>query len=312
VRELFLGFPAFHLSVFTGAEKVFDIVNKFHENGFNALEILFLGNVLYAPKGSSAPLYPSVEQTETISEKLRDLQVSIHAPYIISLTTANPKRIRNTKAHFSINLKLGDILGATHITFHCGSMKTRDGEKRVKDLLKEIMKVREDRGFKAMLAPEVAGKVKSFADFDTLIRVAGENGCLICWDIAHDFARGGMVTTEAGLLRRLELIESNIDLKKYRVPIHISGIISTRRGEKSHTTLDDEQNQLPWRFILSFLKEQKFLEKLTIICESKNEKDSIEERINETKKIKNHLLSNQTPEYKRTKSRLDTFLNYQI
>lgn len=305
-----MGFPAFHLSVFTGAEKVSDIVNKFHQNGFNALEILFLGNVLYAPKGSSAPLYPSVEQTEIISEKLRGLQISTHAPYIISLTTTNPKRIKNTKAQFSINFKLGDILGATHITFHCGSMKTRDGEKRVKDLLKEIMKVREDRGFNTMLAPEVAGKVKSFADFDTLIRVAGENGCLICWDIAHDFARGGMVTTEAGLLRRLELIENNIDLKKYRVPIHISGIISTRRGEKAHTTLDNKKNQLPWRFILSFLKEQKFLEKLTIICESKNEKDSIEERINETKKIKDHLLSNQTTEYEGTKSRLDTFLNY--
>nr|MDO8079940.1 TIM barrel protein [Candidatus Freyarchaeota archaeon] len=309
---MFLGFPAFHLSVYTGAEKVSDIVNKFHENGFNALEILFLGNVLYAPKGSSAPLYPSVEQTEIVSEKLRGLQVSAHAPYVISLTTANPQRIKNTKAHFSINLKLGDILGATHITFHCGSMKTRDGEKRVKNLLNEIMKAREDRGFRTMLAPEVAGKVKSFADFDTLIRVAGESGCLICWDIAHDFARGGMVTTEAGLLRRLELIENNIDLKKYRVPIHISGIISTRRGEKAHTTLDAKQNQFPWRFILSFLKEQNFLEKLTIICESKNEKDSIEERINETKKIKNHLLSNQTTEYKRTKSRLDTFLNYQI
>lgn len=307
-----MGFPAFHLSVYTGAEKVSDIVNKFHENGFNALEILFLGNVLYAPKGSSAPLYPSVEQTEIVSEKLRGLQVSAHAPYVISLTTANPQRIKNTKAHFSINLKLGDILGATHITFHCGSMKTRDGEKRVKNLLNEIMKAREDRGFRTMLAPEVAGKVKSFADFDTLIRVAGESGCLICWDIAHDFARGGMVTTEAGLLRRLELIENNIDLKKYRVPIHISGIISTRRGEKAHTTLDAKQNQFPWRFILSFLKEQNFLEKLTIICESKNEKDSIEERINETKKIKNHLLSNQTTEYKRTKSRLDTFLNYQI
>jgi deoxyribonuclease-4 len=309
VRELFLGFPAFHLSVYTGIEKVAETVKKFYENGFNALEILFLGNVLYAPKGSSAPIYPSMEQAQIISEKLQGLQVSIHAPYIISLTTSNPKRIRNTKAHFSINLKLGDILGATHVTFHCGS-RNRDSEKRVRNLLKEIMKVREDRGFKTMLAPEVAGKVKSFADFDTLVRVVGENGCLICWDIAHDFARGGMVTTEAGLLHRLELLESNIDLKKYRVPVHISGIISTRGGEKSHITLDDKRNQLPWKFILSFLKEQNFLEKLTIICESKNEKDSIEERINETQKIKNHLLSNQAIEYKKTKSRLDTFLKY--
>ncbi len=305
-----MGFSAFHLSVFTEIKKVSDIVKKFYENGLGALEILFLGNVLYAPKGSSAPLYPSLDQTEIISEKLRDLLVSVHAPYVISLTTTSSKRIKNTKAHFSINLKLGDKLGATHITFHCGSMKPRDSEARVKNLLKEIMKVREDRGYKPMLAPEVAGKVKSFADFDTLIRVAGETGCLICWDIAHDFARGGMVTTEAGLLHRLELIENNIDLKKFRVPIHISGIITTRRGEKAHTTLDNKQSQLPWRFILSFLREQNFLEKITIICESKNENDSIEERINETLKIKNYLMSNQKMEFKITKSRLDTFLNY--
>ncbi len=310
MRDLFLGFSAFHLSVFTEIKKVSDIVKKFYENELGALEILFLGNVLYAPKGSSAPLYPSLDQTEIISERLRGLLVSVHAPYVISLTTASSKRIKNTKAHFSINLKLGDKLGATHVTFHCGSMKPRDSEARVKNLLKEIMKVREDRGYKPMLAPEVAGKVKSFADFDTLIRVAGETGCLICWDIAHDFARGGMVTTEAGLLHRLELIENNIDLKKFRVPIHISGIITTRRGEKAHTTLDNKQSQLPWRFILSFLREQNFLEKITIICESKNENDSIEERINETLKIKNYLMSNQKMEFKITKSRLDTFLNY--
>jgi len=306
---LFLGFPAFHLSVYTDKEKVSVIANKFHENELNSLEILFLGCVLYAPKGSSAPLYPTVEQTEIISEMLRGLSVSVHAPYTISLTTTSPKRVRTTKAHFSINLKLGDVLGATHITFHCGSMKARDSEKRVKTLLKEIMRIREERGHKTMLAPEVAGKVKSFADFDTLIRVAGETGCLICWDIAHDFARGGMVTTESGLLRRIELLENTIDLKKYRVPVHISGIITTRRGEKAHTTLDSKQNQLPWRFILSFLKEQNFLEKVTIICESKIDRDSIDERINETLKIKNYLTSGEITEHVRTKSLIDTFLD---
>jgi len=309
VKKLFLGFPAFHLSVYTDKEKVSVIANKFHENELNSLEILFLGCVLYAPKGSSAPLYPTVEQTEIISEMLRGLSVSVHAPYTISLTTTSPKRVRTTKAHFSINLKLGDVLGATHITFHCGSMKARDSEKRVKTLLKEIMRIREERGHKTMLAPEVAGKVKSFADFDTLIRVAGETGCLICWDIAHDFARGGMVTTESGLLRRIELLENTIDLKKYRVPVHISGIITTRRGEKAHTTLDSKQNQLPWRFILSFLKEQNFLEKVTIICESKIDRDSIDERINETLKIKNYLTSGEITEHVRTKSLIDTFLD---
>ncbi|MGQ9719802.1 MAG: TIM barrel protein [Candidatus Jordarchaeum sp.] len=307
---MFLGFPAIHFSIFTEIEKVSNIVNKFQKNGLNAFEILFLGNVLYAPKGSSAPLYPSLDQTEIISEKLRGLQVSVHAPYVISLTTASLKRVKNTKAHFSINLKIGDKLRATHITFHCGSMKPRDSEIRVKNLLNEIMKVRENRGYKAMLAPEVAGKIKSFADFDTLIRVAGEIGCLICWDVAHDFARGGMVINEAGLLHRLELIENNIDLGKFRVPIHISGIITTRRGEKAHTTLDDKRSHLPWRFILSFLKEQNFLDKVTIICESKNENDNIEERINETLKIKNFLINNQPMEYRITKSRLDNFLNY--
>ena len=306
---MFLGFPAFHLSVYTDKEKVSVIANKFHENELNSLEILFLGCVLYAPKGSSAPLYPTVEQTEIISEMLRGLSVSVHAPYTISLTTTSPKRVRTTKAHFSINLKLGDVLGATHITFHCGSMKARDSEKRVKTLLKEIMRIREERGHKTMLAPEVAGKVKSFADFDTLIRVAGETGCLICWDIAHDFARGGMVTTESGLLRRIELLENTIDLKKYRVPVHISGIITTRRGEKAHTTLDSKQNQLPWRFILSFLKEQNFLEKVTIICESKIDRDSIDKRINETLKIKNYLTSGEITEHVRTKSLIDTFLD---
>ena len=284
----------------------------YRQNGLNAIETLFLNCVLGTSKGEkrSVLYYPSTEQAQFISSKLTDFSVSVHGPYAMSLTATNPKQIKVTKAHFTRNLKLADILNATHLTFHCGSMKHRNGsEERVKRRLKEIMELRNEKGYKTMPAPEIAGKIGSFADFHTILRVASEAGCLFCWDISHDFVRGGSVTTEAGLLKRLELIDDHIDLANYKLPIHISGIVGGKKGEKKHTLLD-KGSGIPWKLFLSVLKQQNYLDKVVIICESKVEekRDRKKYRIQDVLKMKDFLESEEiVKKYDSKKSRLDAF-----
>ena len=289
-----VGLAAFQFSTFTPDEVVELVAGELKRHGLGAAELLCLANVLGPPRGG-APGYPSLERAESVGRRLAGLRLSIHGPYAISFTTRDAGRLRQARAHMTICLKLADAVGASHVTFHAGSRRggAAGVRRRVLERLREVMARREEEGWRAVPALEVAGKVANFGNFEEVCQVAGEAGCLFCWDVAHDFARGGDVTSEEGFLKRLELVERNIDLKKWRLPVHLSGIVAGRRGEVRHTLLDGGSG-VPWRLFLSVLREQHFLGKVVIICESKTEeRDDLQLRVEEALKIKNFIDSGQ-------------------
>jgi len=259
-----------------------------------AAELLCLSNVLGNPRGG-LPSYPSKERSTSIGDQLQEFHVSIHGPYVISLTTTEKGKLRTSRAHMTRCLHIADLVGATHVTFHPGSRLGRSITKnRVAQRLKELMIKIDEDGISAVPAPEVAGKIAGFGSFKEVCSVAGEAGCLFCWDFAHDFARGGDVTTEAGILKRLELIEHEIDLSRWRLPIHLSGIFANRRGEVRHAPLEGGSN-VPWKLFLSVLQEQRFLDKVSIVCESKSDnQDGLDFRIEQASLIKEFVDSGQT------------------
>ncbi len=220
--------------------------------------------------------YPSETQVKVARETFKNFYKSAHAPYIASLTVSEEKKMRTTKAHFTKMFKLGVVLNLRHITFHCGSFTEKKSLssvqiiQRVISRVKELLKRKEELSASEIeLAPEVGGKINSFADFDTLIHVASETGTLLTWDFAHDFARGGTVITYDQIKNRLIKIEDNLDVSNHRpLPIHLSGIIVGKHGEQEHTLLD-KGAKLPWKLFLSVLKNENFIHKTVIICESK-------------------------------------------
>lgn len=284
--DAMIGMAAFQFSTFTSDAVVELAATALRKHGLRAAELLCLANVL-GSRRHGAPSYPSKERATRIGKQMEDFQLSIHGPYVISLTTKDPKKLRNSRAHLTRCLRLADAVGASHVTFHAGSR--RGGQvvrERVQQRLQEVMTKCEKENITAVPAPEVAGKIASFGDFEEVCTVAGNAGCLFCWDVAHDFARGGDVISEAGLLRRLELVEKHIDLSRWRLPVHISGILAGRRGEIRHTPLD-KGSKVPWRLFLSVLREQRFLDKVVIICESKaTKRDGFDFRIAEALKLK--------------------------
>ena len=217
--------------------------------------------------------YPSEKQSGAISEIFPPDQfyTSVHAPYRITATSEEESKLRFSKANLSATLKVADWLHSSHVTFHAGSFKgKKHNYDHVKSVLKNWEEWRLEKEYKAKLAPEVGGKYNSFADFFTLVEIAGEiDNCLITWDISHDFARGGNITTEEGILKRLELLDSTFDLNPTnRLPMHFSGMVVGKSGEKNHTLLG-KGGGVPWEMVFSTLREQKFLSKVNLICESK-------------------------------------------
>lgn len=290
-NQAVVGIAAFPLSTFTSDTIVNRVLSRLRAEALMATELLCLSNVLGRPRGG-LPAYPSQDRASIIGNQLQDFHVSIHGPYIISLTTTEKGKLRTSRAHMTRCLHVADAVGATHVTFHPGSRQGgRIVQTRVQDRLKEFMMKIDDEGITAVPAPEVAGKIASFGNFDETCMVAAEAGCLFCWDFAHDFARGGDVTTEDGILRRLELIEQHIDLTRWRLPVHLSGIVAGRRGEVQHAPLDGGSH-VPWQLFLSVLKEQRFLDKVSIICESKSEEqNNLDFRVDQALQLKTFIES---------------------
>lgn len=288
-----VGLAAFPLNTFTSDSVLEKVTSRLRLEKLRATELLCLSNVLGNPRGG-LPGYPSKERAAIIGSYLEEFHVSIHGPYIISLTTTEKGKLRTSRAHMTRCLHIADLVGATHVTFHSGS---RQGgarvQNRVTQRLKEIMTKVKDEGISAVPAPEVAGKIAGFGSFDEVCHAAGDAGCLFCWDFAHDFARGGDVTNEDGILRRLELVEREIDLSRWRLPVHLSGIFANRRGEVRHAPLDGGSN-VPWKLFLSVLQEQNFINKVSIVCESKSDdRNGLDFRVEQAGLIRDFLKNGQ-------------------
>ncbi|MHA2110630.1 MAG: TIM barrel protein [Candidatus Hodarchaeales archaeon] len=260
--------------------------------------------------------YPSEKQCSAISELFPSDQfyTSVHAPYRISATSEEESKLRFSKANLSATLKVADWLNSSHVTFHAGSFKgKKHNYDHVKNVLKNWEEWRLEKEYKARLAPEVGGKYNSFADFFTLVEIAGEiENCLITWDISHDFARGGNITTEEGILKRLELLDSTFDLNPTnRLPMHFSGMVVGKTGEKNHTLLG-KGGGVPWEMVFSTLREQKFLSKVNLTCESKVPKGEKLKgnAISDAVKARNFLISDTVvKKYKGKPGNLDFYFN---
>ncbi|UCG02974.1 MAG: hypothetical protein JSW11_03095 [Candidatus Heimdallarchaeota archaeon] len=259
-------------SRFLSQERASKKIQEFQKNRINAIEFGLLNCVLGKARIPGTVPYPSEKQIKAILEIISPIEyyLSVHGPYRISATTDEPKKLQYSKSNLSKSLLIADWLGAHHLTFHSGSFKRKHNNAYVQKVLTEWEEWRQHKGYNAKMAPEVGGKYNSFADFFTLVEIAGTiDNCLITWDISHDFARGGKITTEDGVLNRLNLLDQTFDLNaNNRLPMHFSGMEVGKAGEKHHTLLDHGTG-VPWKLVFSVLKEQKYLDKVSLICESK-------------------------------------------
>ncbi|MFX1283981.1 MAG: TIM barrel protein [Promethearchaeota archaeon] len=259
-------------SRFLSQKKASEKFQEIKENKINAIEFGLLNCVLGKSQIPGTVPYPSESQVKAATEIVpSDLYyLSIHAPYRISATSEDPKKLQYSKSNISKSLLIADWLDAHHVTFHCGSFKRKHNNAHVQRVLEDWEAWRQHKGYNAKMAPEVGGKFNAFADFFTLVEIAGTiDNCLITWDISHDFARGGNITTEDGILNRLSLLDQIFALNpNNRLPMHFSGMVVGKAGEAHHTLLDHGTG-VPWKLVFSVLKEQEYLGKVSLICESK-------------------------------------------
>jgi deoxyribonuclease-4 len=222
-------------------------LESYVKHGLKACEIAFTYGV-----------YIKESETPIIREKAKtlDIKLSIHAPYWINLNSAEKSKVEQSKKRILDCLKIGNLLGATHVVFHPGFYGKIDKEKTYEKIKKEIIELEEERKkheWKTKLAPETTGKLNVFGSIDEILRLVKETRCSFCIDFSHLYARS---------LGKASYEEMYSHFKEFKeLHCHFSGIEYGDKGEKNHKLTPE----LEIKKLLNALPKNK---EITIINES--------------------------------------------
>lgn len=201
------------------------------------------------------------------------IQMSIHAPYYINLSTADPEIQIKTKNHLLKTLKVARAMSAKTVVFHPGAASSGNRKEilaRAKKFLREILAEVKEEGLSGIiLAPETMGKKNQLGSLDEVLELCelGEQ-LRPAVDFGHIHAvTGGSLTDKASFAKLLDYIEKRLGLFYLQnLHIHFSPVEFTAGGEKRHLTTLDNDCGPDFTPLAELLVERNLTP--TIICES--------------------------------------------
>ncbi|MGB9803823.1 TIM barrel protein [Desulfofundulus sp.] len=216
---------------------------------------------------------------ETTARKLGELArangifLSIHAPYYITLGTADPVLREKTRMHLLKSMQAAWWMGASPVVFHPGTGGGRDRAgtmARARELLLEVLAAAEEMGLAGIcLAPETAGKPAQLGNLEEVLEFCSLDSRVVpAVDFAHIHAAGqGALKTAEDFAAVLDVIESRLGREAVqKLHIHFSPIEFNRAGEKRHRTTLDTGYGPDFSLLAELIVERNLTP--TIICES--------------------------------------------
>lgn len=195
-----------------------------------------------------------VRLRQDAAEKLRVLfaekkiRVSLHAPYYISLSSAEEEKRDKSVEYILQSAQAVDWLGGDRIVVHSGScakMTREEATALAKDTLRKAVRALDENGLSHIhICPETMGKINQLGSLDEVMELCSVDERFIpCIDFGHLNARtlGGLMTDEA-IRQVFDTMENRLGVQRMRsFHSHFSKIQYTTGGEKCHLTFADEQ-----------------------------------------------------------------------
>lgn len=183
-----------------------------------------------------------------IGDKAREhgILMSLHAPYFISLSGADPEKRLKSVEYIQKSLWAAELLGADTIVIHCGGTSGRDRREAMelsRDTLRHVIEAVGDT--KIHLGIETMGKLNQLGTLEEVLELcAVDPHYYPVVDFGHLNARnvGGYYTDVDSYRRTFDTIANAMgdDVARY-LHCHFSKIEYTSAGEKRHLTFADEQ-----------------------------------------------------------------------
>ncbi len=205
--------------------------------------------------GLTALEYAAVHGLRTSEEKARligkyatdnGITMSLHAAYYISLASANMETREKSKQRLIKALTFAPLMKVKRIVFHAGThggLSDNEAHSVIKSALQEVWDEAGHLGDGALLAPEIAGKIKAFGSVEELIRLCSDlEGIIPTIDWAHLYARSqGEINDKESYLKILQRFEDGLGRRFVNnMHFHISGIEYTKAGDSKHRPLGSE------------------------------------------------------------------------
>ncbi len=178
--------------------------------------------------------------------KQLDLELTVHAPYFINLSSSDPEKVKKSIERILDSARIGYLAGARSVTFHAAFYQGEPQEKvynNVKLALESILETLDHEGINIDIRPETTGKPTQFGTIEEILKLSEEFSGKVfpCIDFAHLHARSnGLENSYEEFIKTLETVEKALGKEALRnMHIHVSGIAYGTKGEKHHLNLKE-------------------------------------------------------------------------
>ena len=201
------------------------------------------------------------------------ISVSVHAPYFISLASAEEEKRDNSIRYILDSALAVSRLGGNRIVVHPGGLGGRSREEATElatETLLRVQKALDDEGLSHVhICPEVMGKVNQLGTLEEVLTFCrADERFLPCVDFGHLNSRTfGATNSREAFMAVIDAIGRELGEERRRsFHIHFSKIEYTGGGEKKHLTFEDEQFGPDPMPLMELLAEEGLCP--TVICES--------------------------------------------
>jgi deoxyribonuclease-4 len=211
------------------------------------------------------------EKAKYLAQKSKqlDVEMSVHAPYYVVLTSDKQKVVENSIKEMIKTLRLAELMNSKKVIFHPG-FNSKNALLKCTKGLQKIMRTCDN---KMKILPETMGKLSQLGSLKDVITICGETGCLPCIDFGHLHARslGGLKEKE-DFRKIITEIEKKLGKSIIKnLHCHFYPVEFTGKGEKRHRAVT-EKNVFPkFEQFAPIIKE--FNMNPTLISESRDSQD---------------------------------------
>jgi len=185
-------------------------------------------------------------KAELIGAKAKELgiELSLHAPYYISLASAEEEKRDNSIKYILDSARAASWMGATRIVVHpggLGKLSRADAAELAAHTLRRAVEAVRAEGLDTIICPEVMGKINQLGDLGEVLGFCAiePEGMLPCVDFGHLNSR---MHGEMSYSDTLDEIFAALGEERARLMhIHFSKIEYSKGGEVRHLTFGDEQ-----------------------------------------------------------------------
>ena len=207
------------------------------------------------------------------------VSLSVHAPYYISLASADPQKRDNSLRYILKSAEAVTWMGGNRIIVHpggLGGLPRPDALRLAGDTLLRAQELLDDQGLSEVrICPETMGKINQLGDLDEVISLCLlDERFLPCIDFGHLNSRTlGGINSRDQFAYVFDKVESSLGKERVsNMHIHFSKIEYTKAGEKRHLTFEDKQYGPEPEMLIALIVERGYTP--TVICESSGTQDS--------------------------------------